>query len=206
MWTHRWRWAGWWPQPAEASVAAAWRPCWSLRSRDSSDQAGFLQDWRLQPSTTERESHFLRREGGWGVSAWGDGRGGGGGGGRTSSFVNVLAGNQGESLKGVPSLFLLFPLFCWLSSVFCHHASVVYFTSALSFPHCPPFPHLKLFLTNCYLSNLKTNTLTNRQLIIKTSEYSQRKEWHVLIYDDVMHQLNWAFLWISPFHLNKKSM
>lgn len=123
-------------------------------------QAGFLQELRLQPWTTERESHFLRREGGWGVSAWGDGRGGGGGG-KTSSFVNVLAGNQGESLKGVPFLFLLFPLFCLLSFVFCHHASVVYFTSALSFSHFPPFPHAKLFLSSCYLSNLKTNTLTN---------------------------------------------
>lgn len=32
-------------------------------------QAGFLAELRLQPGTAERESHFLRREGGWGVPA-----------------------------------------------------------------------------------------------------------------------------------------
>lgn len=60
----------------------------------------------VKAAATEREAHFLRREGGR------EGGGVGGGGGETSSFVNVLAGNQGESLEGVPFLFLLFPLFC----------------------------------------------------------------------------------------------
>lgn len=101
-------------------------------------QAGVWAEVRLQPGKRERgrESHFLRRAGGGSQQEEM-----GGGAGETSSFVNGLAGNQGESLKGVPVLLLLFSLFCLLPFLFCPHSLLGHFTSVPSFSHLsfPPF-------------------------------------------------------------------